>query len=724
MAWIPVEGDPFAEDSPAPPVREGGDEQPGRLQRFARGVRNAVTGEDRTEFPDRPEFFPAYSQSRGSEGTLPELGAKDRSAITPDPEAQFDILSKSIPGLQRSTDKFGNLMLKAPGMPDWAYLNKPGVSARDLDEFGTQTLATAPLLGWAGKAGSVVGNVARGALGMGASSVAQDVAAMAQGSEQGIDKGRAALSSGLGAALPAAIPVVKGVVGGLAGGASRARDAYTWATNPREFAKREVQGAFAEDASMGGLNTLSAAERQTAAGRGQDLFTMDYGGSTVKDLGRKAANQSGAARDTIMRTVTPRWEQQAGRTAAFFENELGFDKSVREIGEQLKTKARQARQPHYDQAYRDGAAGVSSPALDQMAQSPMMARAMQRAKVTMQDRAAVPGIFTTGLRGKNGYTLEYWDQVKQRLDDMHGAAQRSGQNAKALDIDRMRRALRNELDIAVPRYSSARSTAETFFDASDALEAGRKFATEKFDLRDAEAAVNGLDAAEKKLFQEGFARTFTNEVRATRDHTNVLNRINSSELERQRMQLGLGSGDYAKLEAFLRLEGIMDAMRTNMGNSTTVRQMVQQFGRQYGMQIAGSMVGGGGYALNDPHAMMVGAIMAGGKMAQQHVNAKVAQHVADLLVSKDPDLFLNGLKQVSKPGMMEALRALDNAINATGTYRTIAQQAAVNSKQAADPQSAREEVAFDKARAALDQGADRTAVMKRLQDMGINPRGL
>lgn len=716
MGFSIVEGNPF-DDRPE-------EQKPGMLSRLARGARDLVTGEDRTEFPAAPEFFDAYSQSRGTGGELPELGSKDRSAITPDPEAQFDILSKSIPNLQRTTDKFGNMMLKAPGMQDFAYLNKPGASARDLDEIGTQTLATLPLMGWMGRAGSLVGSAGRGLIGGAAASLGQDVGAIAQGSEQGVDPNRAVLSGAVGAAAPLVVPLVGGVAGTVAGGAKKMGSAYTRMTQPREYARRQVQGAFDEDFAAGGGSNLSAAERATADARKQDLRAMDYGGGTVQDLARKAANISGAARDTIMRVVGPRWKTQTERVGRLFEDELGFDRSVKEVGEQLKTKARQARQPLYDQAYRAGAGGVDSPALQQMATSPLFARAMQRARATMQDRAAVPGLFTTGMRGKNGYTLEYWDQVKQRLDDMHGAAQRSGQNAKALDIDRMRRALRDNLDAVVPQYRGARSAAETYFDAGDALDAGKKFATEKFDLRDAAHAINTLNPAEKSLFQESFARTKMNELRAVPDRSNVLNRINASELDRERMKLGLGSGGYSQLEGFLRVEQMMEAMRQAMGNSTSVRQWVQ-LGREYGLPMLMEL---GAAGLHEPRAALAGLAMAGFKLIDQKIDANVAKHVANLLVSKDPDMFLSGLKQVSKPGWLEALRAIDNAISAAGIYKAmpVAQQQVVNqtSNRGTEQQDERTREAFDKARAAIDQGADRNAVMQRLLKSGINPRGL
>lgn len=696
-----------------------------------KGLYNAVTGDNRTEFPEAPEFVPTYSKARGPNGELPQMGSALSSSITPDPNAQFDILSKSIPGLAKKTDKFGNMMLKAPGMEDWTYLNKPGISGRDLDEFGTTTLATLPLMGWAGKAGTTGMMMARGALGMGGASVAQDVGAMAQGSEQGIDPGRAAVSAGLGAAVPAALPLVAGTVGALKGGVERVGRSYQRYTNPEAYARGQVQGAFDEDAARGinagnpghQVTTLTPAEQAQAASRGQDLRTMDYGGGTVQDLARKSANESGAARDVLMRAIAPRYEGQQGRAADLFANEMGFNRSIQQVGDKLDQQARKMRQPAYDSSYRQGANGISAPELTQLQTSPIFARAMQRANATMLDRQAVPGVVTTGARGPNGYTLEYWDQVKRSLDDAYNVAKRQGANSKAMNIDQMRRSLRDTLDKAVPDYAHARSTAETFFDATDALEAGQKFASEKFDPIDAQHAIGALNAPERTLFQEGFARQVANDIRATGDRSNVLNRINSSEQERDRMKLGLGGGGrYAQLESFLRIEQMMDAARNAMGNSTTVRQLVQ-LGREYGIP---AMLEMGAAGFHDPHAALAGIALFGFKLLDQRVDATVANHVAALLASKNPDMFLNGLKQASTPLWLAAIRAADNKLASVGVYRTIAQQTGVNAATAkpVEKQDERSSAAFDKARQAIAQGADRNAVMQRLLKSGINPRGL
>jgi hypothetical protein len=171
-------------------------------------VRRAVTGDGRMEFPDAEEFMSAL----GRGGVLPQdlermrdlsLSGAARSAVTPDENAQLDILRKNVPGLEDRRDQQGNLMLRAPGagVAEWTYLNKPGLSGRDAEEVATQTLAALPFGGMFGRGASVAGRVASGAVAGGAASVTQDALATAAGSEQGVDPGRAALSSVFSGAL-------------------------------------------------------------------------------------------------------------------------------------------------------------------------------------------------------------------------------------------------------------------------------------------------------------------------------------------------------------------------------------------------------------------------------------------------------------------------------------------------------------------------------------------
>lgn len=689
MPWgAPVAYDPFAEDAPvapeaspmaSPPVGEADlmpEEKPGFLKRVA----NAFTGEGKTQYPDAPEFGSVYPPpadpnaqpwKRGDPNPdAPGRRAMLTSTITPDPEAQFDILSKAIPGLERFDDEHGNIMLKAPGMKEFAYLNKPGVSRRDMTEIGAQTIATLPAAGVAAKGISTLGRIGYGMLGMGTASVAQDVAAGAAGSEQGVDPGRAAISAGIGAAIPVVGAGVRGAAGAIVGGVDRVKTAVRAAREPGAEAERELMGAFKADFDAGNLPAITAADRAQAAARGQELRVMDFGGETVHAQARKAANVSPAARQSLMRVITPRWETQNSRAVNLVENEMGFTRSTEAAREALATQARQARAPLYRQAYRMGAGGIDSPVLQRMQTSPSFQKAMAVAERSLADEAATPGAVSYGAQAPNGqYTLEFWDHVKRALDDYAGKAVKAKKNNQARQLSNMARELRIHLDAHVPMYRQARGTAATFFDADNALIAGRDFmGTKRYNMRDAEAAVARLNPAERNLFEEGAADEFVQMVRGTSDRTQLLNRIQSSPAERDRVRIAFGQQRADQIEAFLRLEGLMDMPRTAMGNSTTARQF-NEIGQSYGGKVWDTMGAGAtgvGAVTMDPAALIAGLLMTGGKVAQQKVDRNVANEMATLLTSRDPDAFLQGMQQIGKQPWLDIIRAVDNAIAKSG----------------------------------------------------------
>lgn len=172
-------------------------ERPGLLTR----ARDLVTGELRTEYPDAPEFAAAMRQveiDRGGRWAPAGTSAAVRglSSITPDARAQVDIIRRQIPDLEEQTDVHGNIMLRAPsvGVTSWTYLNRPGLTTRDVDEFMSPAIATAPLAPGFGAGTSVLARLGSAA-GVGAAgSVLQDVAAIGLGSNQGVDPLRAGVS--------------------------------------------------------------------------------------------------------------------------------------------------------------------------------------------------------------------------------------------------------------------------------------------------------------------------------------------------------------------------------------------------------------------------------------------------------------------------------------------------------------------------------------------------
>jgi hypothetical protein len=188
------QGIPVAGDAPDTPEWQ---RAPAAAPTWGEWARDLFTGERRTQYPQAQEFARAAVGNR----ELDVQSAISRSAVTPDPRAQVDILRRNIPGLESMEDRFGNVMLRAPqiGVNEWTYLNRPGASWRDLDEIGTQALTTLPFGAAVGLGRNLAQRALIGAGALGGASVAQDVAATAMGSEQGVDPGRAGVAAGIGA---------------------------------------------------------------------------------------------------------------------------------------------------------------------------------------------------------------------------------------------------------------------------------------------------------------------------------------------------------------------------------------------------------------------------------------------------------------------------------------------------------------------------------------------
>lgn len=655
-----------APEAPTPPasVNPWGDEPVAKPGFFAK-AKSLVTGEGRIDpaYAEQPEFTQAYAGADylgrdtgtrvpGSE--LPQLGGTARSQIAPDEAGQLDILRKQIPGLEEKRDQHGNLLLKAPGMKDFAYLNKPGLSGRDVEEFGTQTLATLPFMGAAGAGKGILARIGYGAGGMAAGSVAQDALAGAAGSEQGISGERAAIGGAVGAALPGAEAALK------AGGAlaSYPINQVRKAVNPDAAAERAVKSAVAADLAAPRGVPLNTTEIAKARAAGQDVRVLDTGGEAVKGLARSAANQSPEARAALMNLIDERYAGQGPRTAEFIRSLVarpGQNVNAYETREALQAAARAARTPLYETAYKDGAQGIMDPILTQLQGAPAIERAMRAAAGSVKNRAAAGK--TTGIRGPNGYTLEFWDLTKRSLDDRIGQLKKSGAKSAAMELSELRTQTVKALDNAVPSYAPARGTAQSFFKAGDALEAGENFVGGRYDITAARRALAKMTQQERELFAEGFASKFIGQVRGLGDRRDILNSINASPAARERFNVALGPNRARAMEAFLRVEDIMDSARKAMGNSTTVRQMIELGLTGYGVYNA------------DPHTIMLAALSYGNRA----VNRRVAERVAQQLLSNNPQQFMQGLKQIGSTPMLDSLRAFDKVMKRVGGGREAAE---------------------------------------------------
>jgi hypothetical protein len=537
--------------------------------------------------------------------------------------------------------------------------------------------AVALPIGAAGAAATLPGRVAAGS---GVGAVLGGAAGAGEGSGAADTLSRAAMGAGVGGMVGAAAPVALAGVAAAGRGIARAAEPITNAfrgfRDPEGEAARRVTASIARDYRNGDPG-LAGAEFRAARAEGQPVSVIDLGGETTRALARSSANTSPEGRGVLNRAIDDRFEGQSGRLEGWFNQTFHYP-NAHSQQQAIDTLERTVNRTGYERAYRLGDRDIMTPELERLLGAPAVADAMRSAVERGQNRAVVQGMgafnprvtvengvvrFNRGANGAPAYpNLQLWDYTYRELRDASQAAFRAGRNEEGGAMSNLAQTLRNELDTAVPAFGQARGVAASFFRAENALEAGQNFVAQNFGNREARAAIAQMRPLERQLFQDGFVSRFVEQVRNSPDRRNVLNQIQNSPANREKIEIALGPQRSAELETFLRVETAMDAARGAVqGNSTTARQLIEA-----------GLAGGVGYgtATGDwnPQSVFTAAFVGGlargaASRANQSIDQRVARRVADMLVSPDPRVLQRGMALVARqPRYLDALRNADNSL--------------------------------------------------------------
>jgi hypothetical protein len=480
-------------------------------------------------------------------------------------------------------------------------------------------------------------------------------------------------SAGIGGAIGGAIPVLGAGLSAVGRAAGEQLQPLVGAIrNPAKEANRRVGVALQRDFAGGAQNLMSSADEAVARQAGIPVLNADRGGETTRALARSVANQSPEARAAIENVASDRFGTQSTRAMDFIKRIAGGNADDLAYQETLKRNARLANKPAYDAAFKSPQARqVFTPKIQDLMQSPSFRQAVDAVPRRSADRAAVEGFkeignpFTKNSQGayvlsrKSDGTLvtpslEFWNQVKINLDDKISTARRAGKNALAADMTALKQSLVDELDQIVPTYKTARAGAAAFFGAEDALDAGRKFATQPRMVPEAQRALQAMKKAEKEAFATGYASELIDRIRSSGDRTNVINSVFKNQSARDSMALVFGPQKAKEIEAYVRVEDLVDRIRGSLGNSTTARQLVEM-----------GLGAGGGYAFTGDlqGAAMGAALTRGVRFAGQRADAKVMEQMAKLLTSPNRGNLAIAVKQAAaQPQYMIALEKLGAAL--------------------------------------------------------------
>ena len=219
----------------------------------------------------------------------------------------------------------------------------------------------------------------------------------------------------------------------------------------------------------------------------------------------------------------------------------------------------------------------------------------------------------------------------------------------------------------MPQFQQARKGAAGFFGAEDAIEAGRKAVTSTKQTGEIGRAVMAMSPAEKDAFSVGFSSEIIDAINASKDRVNVINSIFGSESARQRILIALGPQRARELEAYVKMEQVLDLLRNaTQGNSTTAKQLIQAGLMGGGAGGLGLLASGGDLTTGFSAASIAVLGRRGLQMMGKTVDDQVMKRVAEILASPDPAQLQRAIQNASLSKQhMEAIDAVMRALSAT-----------------------------------------------------------
>lgn len=401
-----------------------------------------------------------------------------------------------------------------------------------------------------------------------------------QGASSGV------ISGALGGAIPAVGKIVSPIYDSVL-------SSINSRLKPADWASKKLASALERD-------NLSIKDFQKKfSDLGGEATLADSGGSNVLALAEVLANAPGKGAEKA-RVFQNRVEGQDSRLYDSINQNISpvqdFYGKISELTDIGKKKAA----PLYAQAYQNPEMALS-PALADMAQTPSVKRAFDRAKtIAGEEGYAIPdnnyfsksqkskevlGIdpityeLTKSLEPESQKSLSWkdWDYIKRGLDDV--LEENRNPITGKLNLDELGRAqaitrskLVGELDRLNPKYAEARQAFAEPARLKESLTLGREF--DKLDPEQIKQQFDRMLPEEQEMFKSGVSRRLKDKIDKTKDGGDATRRILASDLDRKQLQSILGEGQYKAFEKDVSRENLFAKNRnTILSNSATARRL-------------------------------------------------------------------------------------------------------------------------------------------------------
>jgi len=191
-------------------------------------------------------------------------------------------------------------------------------------------------------------------------------------------------------------------------------------------------------------------------------------------------------------------------------------------------------------------------------------------------KAADAEISAKRLSGEQVTKLDIIDAHKRALDDIIGAAIRSGEQNKARNFIKIKNMIVDEVDSLLPEYKSARDLFAGKAELENAAEIGKEFMKPSFKSKDVEDLVKGMSDSEKKFFKLGAKEAILSKMDESNIGADLVKRLfNKNGSMRKLRPLFDSEESFNDFASTLEKESLFNlTRRAAQANSTTAKQQM------------------------------------------------------------------------------------------------------------------------------------------------------
>ena len=380
------------------------------------------------------------------------------------------------------------------------------------------------------------------------------------------------------------------IAGGLVGGGVGSGLGHL-VSDKNSLARGELDKMVA-DAARRGASNVTPEQFNEAMQNGVPLSVFHLLDPQTQKTVAKYAGMSDEAQATVNKFNSELQAAQAAgndRLTSFFQNMFGSPLAAPKIEDMSKDLANAERDRVFSLARANPKAdAIPNTVIGQdLLDHPLFKDAMKNASDNapiLSGFNLVPPVNIPGTPGKwvqtprglvqqpgtpaqfNPANMNYWQEVKEQLDGMHSAAERSGDNKLAATIDTLRGNLKTRVGAFVPEYGDALKAARDSYIMQDATRAGYFFAKspDQFKINDIQKIASGYNAEQNSLFQQGVA-AYINDIASKPNGVEALVKNFGSNRDFQdRIKTALGDQNYYAMKSKVMSEDLFrnaDAMK-------------------------------------------------------------------------------------------------------------------------------------------------------------------